>query len=93
MAWFYEPKVGEQVFREMLDQAGVKVVMRHRLREKTGVTKSGTRITSVVMEDGSKFGGSIFADCGYEGDLMAQAGVEYTVHLCISLWCECLLSM
>ncbi len=79
VAWFYEPKVGEQVFREMLDQAGVKVVMRHRLREKTGVTKSGTRITSIVMEDGSKFDGRMFADCGYEGDLMAQAGVEYTV--------------
>ncbi len=79
VAWFYEPKVGEQVFREMLDQAGVKVVMRHRLREKTGVAKSGTRVASIVMEDGSKFDGRMFADCGYEGDLMAQAGVEYTV--------------
>ena len=79
VAWFYEPKVGEQVFREMLDQAAVRVVMRHHLREKTGVQKSGTRVVSITMEDGSKFDGRIFADCGYEGDLMAQAGVEYTV--------------
>jgi hypothetical protein len=79
VAWFYEPKVGEQVFREMLDQAGVRVLMRHRLREKTGVTKSGTRLASIVTEDGSKFEGRMFADCSYEGDLMAQAGVEYTV--------------
>lgn len=79
VAWFYEPKVGEQVFREMLDQAGVRVLVRRRLREKTGVTKSGTRLASIVTEDGSKFEGRIFADCSYEGDLMAQAGVEYTV--------------
>src|SRR6476469_3004312 len=31
VAWFYEPKAGEQVLREMLEQAGVRVLMRHRL--------------------------------------------------------------
>jgi hypothetical protein len=47
VAWFYEPKVGEQVLREMLDQAGVRVLMRHRLREKMGVEKSGTKLASI----------------------------------------------
>ena len=79
VAWFYEPKVGEQVFREMLDQAKVRVLTRHRLREKTGVTKSGAKVLSVTMENGATFEGKMFADCSYEGDLMAQAGVEYTV--------------
>ena len=79
VAWFYEPKVGEQVLREMLQQAGVSVFMRHRLREKTGVEKSGTTVTAIVTEDGTRFNGGIFADCSYEGDLMAQAGVQYTV--------------
>jgi hypothetical protein len=79
VAWFYEPKVGEQVLREMLQQAGVSVFMRHRLREKTGVEKSGTAVTAIVTEDGTRFNGGIFADCSYEGDLMAQAGVQYTV--------------
>src|ERR1044071_1801248 len=46
VAWFYEPKVGEQVLREMLEQAGVEVRMRHRLREKTGVEKAGTKVIS-----------------------------------------------
>lgn len=78
VAWFYEPKVGEQVLREMIDQAGVRVLMRHRLREKTGVEKSGTRVTSITTENGAKFEGRMFADCSYEGDLMAQAGVAYT---------------
>src|SRR5690348_13869862 len=79
VAWFYEPKVGEQVLSEMLQQAGVDVRMRHRLREKTGVEKAGTKVISIRMENGSNFAGRIFADCSYEGDLMAQAGVQYTI--------------
>src|SRR5947209_366051 len=79
VAWFYEPKVGEQVFRDMLQQAGVRVLLRSRLREKTGVAKLGSRVTSITMEDGSTFEGRVFADCSYEGDLMAQANVQYTV--------------
>jgi hypothetical protein len=78
VAWFYEPKVGEQVLREMLEQAGVRVLMRHRLREKTGVEKSGTKLASIQTENGPTFAGRMFADCTYEGDLMAQAGVRYT---------------
>ena len=79
VAWFYEPKVGEQVFREMLDQAGVKVLLHHRLREKTGVEKTGTQVTAITTENGAKFTGRIFADCSYEGDLMAQAKIAYTL--------------
>jgi hypothetical protein len=78
VAWFYEPKVGEQVLREMLAEAKVTVLMRHRIREKTGVRKSGTTLESITTEDGTTFTGRVFADCSYEGDLMAQAGVEYT---------------
>jgi hypothetical protein len=79
VAWFYEPKVGEQVLREMLDQAKVRVLMRHRLRERTGVRKEGARVVSITTADGTVFTGKVFADSTYEGDLMAQAGVGYTV--------------
>jgi len=78
VAWFYEPKVGEQVFREMLDEAGVTVRLHHRLREKTGVEKSGNQVTTITTENGARFAGRIFADCSYEGDLMAQSGISYT---------------
>src|SRR5260370_25944178 len=63
----------------MLDQAGVVVLMRHRLRETSGVEKSGTKVMSIITENGDRFAGRIFADCSYEGDVMAQAGVQYTV--------------
>ncbi|HYK87708.1 MAG TPA: FAD-dependent oxidoreductase [Acidobacteriota bacterium] len=77
-SWYFEPHVAEQVFREMLDDAGVNVLVRHRLREKTGVMKAGGRIIKISTENGASFTSRIFADCSYEGDLMAQAGVSYT---------------
>ncbi|MCB1020061.1 MAG: FAD-dependent oxidoreductase [Acidobacteria bacterium] len=78
VAWNFEPHVGEQVLREMLQQAGVRVLYRHRLREKGGVRKQGLRVAAITTEDGTQFEAKVFADCSYEGDLMAQAGVRYT---------------
>jgi hypothetical protein len=79
VAWYYEPRVGESVLEEMLREADVTVLKLHRLREKTGVRKTGTRIQSIFTEDGAEFTASVFADCTYEGDLLAQAKVSYTV--------------
>jgi len=78
VAWFYEPKVGEAVMREWLKEVGVTLLFNHRLKEKSGVRKSGARVTEIAMENGAVFRGKVFADCSYEGDLMAQAGVSYT---------------
>jgi hypothetical protein len=78
IAWLPEPRVAESIFRGMLQKAGVTVVFNQRLREKNGVTKSGGRIQSIAMESGEQYTAKIFADCTYEGDLMAQAGVTYT---------------
>src|ERR1035438_6464052 len=45
-----------------------------------GVRKSGRgeRIEAITMENGARYTARMFADCTYEGDLMAQAGVTYT---------------
>jgi hypothetical protein len=77
-AWYVEPKAAEDIFRQMLDEAGVSVLMGRRLREKDGVRKDGARIAAITMESGEPFAAKIFADCTYEGDLMAQAGISYT---------------
>jgi hypothetical protein len=76
--WHFEPHVAEAVFNDLIKEAGVRVFLNHRLREKSGVRKSGTRVTGIVMENGSTFSAQIFADASYEGDLMAEAGVSYT---------------
>ena len=77
-AWYVEPKVAENIFRRMLQEAGVTVLLGRRLREKDGVRKEGAAIQSIAMENGEQFTARIFADATYEGDLMAQAGVSYT---------------
>ena len=77
VAWYYEPQVGEQVFREMLAEAKVDVRFGLRLLEQGGVVKDGAHLTAIVTNGGT-YSGKMFADCSYEGDLMAQAKVSYT---------------
>jgi hypothetical protein len=71
--------VADALFREMLKEAGVTLLERHRLKEKTGVVRQGARIVELVMENGARLKAKYFADASYEGDLMAQTGVSYTV--------------
>jgi hypothetical protein len=76
--WLSEPHVSEEVLLAMLHEAHVKVYLHERLREHDGVRRSGTSILSLTTEDGKQWEAKVFADCSYEGDLMAQAKVSYT---------------
>ena len=58
IGWYFEPHVAEEVFLEMLKEARVPVFFRHRLREKTGVGKKGTKVTEIRLENGSVFRGA-----------------------------------
>jgi len=75
----FEPHVAERLLNQMLAKAGVSVVLGERLDLKGGVKKSGPQIVSIRMESGQVFAAKVFLDCSYEGDLMAKAGVSYTV--------------
>ena len=77
-AWYVEPKVAERIFRDLLQEAGVTLLLEHRLRENNGVQHRDGMISSIETENGAQFSAKIFADCTYEGDLMAQAGVSFT---------------
>ncbi|MBU4200664.1 MAG: FAD-dependent oxidoreductase [Verrucomicrobia bacterium] len=77
--WMFEPHAAERVFNDMLREAKVPVVYGERLDLMNGVRKQGLRIAAIVMESGRVFGASMFIDATYEGDLMAKAGVSYTV--------------
>ncbi len=78
VTWYFEPHVAERVFQEIVREAGVRVFFQHRLKEKGGVRRSGSRITRVFMENGAVLEAKVYIDCTYEGDLMAFAGVSYT---------------
>ena len=47
VAWYYEPKVGEQVLREMLREARVEVKFGARLARTQRRGKSGSRIVAI----------------------------------------------
>lgn len=44
-----------------------------------GVIKKDTKITEIVMESGMRIRGRFFIDATYEGDLLAGAGISYTI--------------
>ncbi len=77
--WAFEPKVAEQILRDMLKEAKVEVVFGERLDRAKGVKLDGKRIVSITTESGKTFAGKMFIDATYEGDLLASAGVSYTV--------------
>jgi FAD dependent oxidoreductase len=76
--WLSEPHVDEEIFRAMMKEAGVEVHFRERLRERDGVDLQEKHLVSVTTEDGKHWPAKIFADCSYEGELMAQSKVSYT---------------
>ena len=73
--WTYEPHVAMRVTLAMLDEAGVEVLKQRVLRS---VMKTGNRIMSMAADDDT-FEARVFIDATYEGDLMAAAGVGWTI--------------
>jgi hypothetical protein len=77
--WTFEPKVAEAIYRDMLREAKVPVIMGERLDQRDGMVKEGNRIVRIRMESGLVLDAAMFIDATYEGDLMAKAGVAYHV--------------
>lgn len=77
----FEPHVGKQVFEQMIADAGVTVVYSETLDRTSGkgVTMDGKRIKAITTLSGKTYHGKMFIDATYVGDLMAAAGVTYTV--------------
>ncbi len=76
IAWTFEPSVAEGILRGWLEDAGVEVLFEHRLDT---VTMEASRIIGITTLNGAEFQAKVFIDSSYEGDLMARAGVSYTV--------------
>jgi hypothetical protein len=77
----FEPHVGKQVFEKMIADAGVTVVYHEKLDRTSGrgVMMDGKRIAAITTLSGKTYRGKMFIDATYVGDLMAAAGVTYTV--------------
>jgi FAD dependent oxidoreductase len=76
--WRSEPHVDEEIFRSWLRDAGVTVYFNEKLVEQGGIELRGKQIAAITTSGGKQWQAKFFADCSYEGDLMAQAKISYT---------------
>jgi ribulose 1,5-bisphosphate synthetase/thiazole synthase len=81
--WLFEPHVAEGILDDFAKRGGFPVYKQHRL---LAVRKVGNKISEIDLERTDRPGrvaltikAKMWLDCSYEGDLMAKAGVDYTV--------------
>ena len=72
----WQSGVAERLFLEMLEKADVQVRYEQLLDT---VEKDGARITELRVQGGESYRAKVFIDATYEGDLMAKAGVSYSI--------------
>lgn len=81
--WTFEPHVADQVFADYIREAGLDIRRNTRL---VGVQKEKAWLSGLLVKNAldpaaapATILARMFIDCTYEGDLMAAAGVTYTV--------------
>ena len=82
--WTFEPSAALAILEDWEKREGLVIHRGKRLdRSKGKVEVEGLglqrKLTSFKAEDGTEYRGKVFIDATYEGDLMAAAGVSYTV--------------
>ena len=77
--WTFEPHVAERIFEDWLRECDIPVHRNQWLERQHGVTIKDGRILAITTLDGNTYTGKMFIDATYEGDLLAAAGVSFTV--------------
>lgn len=77
--WTFEPSAALKTYHQMIGDLNITLVYNQRLNRSSGITKIGNDIKSISMESGDSYHGKMFIDATYEGDLMAAAGITYTL--------------
>ncbi|WP_182871128.1 FAD-dependent oxidoreductase [Rhodopirellula sp. JC639] len=86
--WTFEPSAALTIMQDFVRQYGIPVVYQQRLDRTSlsdsngrvrGVELDGKRIVAIRTESGQTYRGRVFIDATYEGDLLAGAGIAYTV--------------
>ena len=77
--WIFEPHVAEKVFEDFISEYGIPVYRDEWLNRESGIVTKEGKIVSFTTLSGKTFEGKMFIDATYEGDLMASAGISYTV--------------
>lgn len=82
--WIFEPSAAKAIFEDYINRANIDVLYENRLYD---VVKKGNSIREIIVESSIQpnistnktVKAKIFIDCSYEGDLMAESGVSYTI--------------
>ncbi len=77
--WIFEPHVAEEAFETLIKENNITVDRNEWLERENGVVKKNGKIVSIKTLSGKIYKGEVFIDATYEGDLMASAGVRFTV--------------
>ena len=78
--WTFEPSAALKVLEFWERDWAITIHRNERLdRGPGGVETKDGRIVAIRTESGKRFAAKMFVDATYEGDLMAAAGVTYTV--------------
>ncbi len=86
--WTFEPSAALSILKDLVREYDVPVEYQQRLDRSSlpqsgsrvrGVTLDGKRIVAIRTESGQSYRGRVFIDATYEGDLLAGAGIPYTV--------------
>jgi hypothetical protein len=77
--WTFEPSAALRVYHDMIKDLDIQIIYNQRLDRTTDLEKTDNTIKSISMESGNKYYGKMFIDATYEGDLLAAAGVTYTI--------------
>jgi len=82
--WIFEPHAAEAIFNDYIKEANVPVLYQYRIVDAVKKNNSIQNITiehSAIPQSSTNktITAKMFIDCSYEGDLLAKAGVSYTV--------------
>ena len=79
--WCFEPRVAERTLGAFLTEVGVVAHHGHYVASvvRDAAPAAAPRIRELVTTSGLRVRAAYFLDCSYEGDLLAHAGVSFTV--------------
>ena len=77
--WTFEPSAALEILEGWEKRDGLDIRRNEWLDREQGVEKKDGRIVSIRTLSGKVYRGKVFVDATYEGDLMAAAGVTFTI--------------
>ena len=77
--WTFEPSAALEILEGWEKREGLNIRRGEWLDRENGVVKENGKIVAIKTLSGDIYRGKVFVDATYEGDLMAAAGVSYTI--------------